>query len=183
MAQTLTLCSVRLPRIPSSPRHLNKGLVVIGWRTCVWELPVWLALAPLRYRCWSLGSAAVTYPDIRLGWLLPVSSSLLIWDYIPCVLSIYGMNWVPTSMLTFLPELSFDNIIRKNCSLEYPDHKSENIKFYINPLIISSGCMKSILQVTCISISDVCMQSFSFNLVYVQYFNSSLKGWNEDNLD
>lgn len=124
MAQTLTLCSVRLPRIPSSPRHLNKGLVVIGWRTCVWELPVWLALAPLRYRCWSLGSAAVTYPDIRLGWLLPVSSSLLIWDYIPCVLSIYGMNWVPPSMLTFLPELSFDNIIRKNCSLEYPDHKS-----------------------------------------------------------
>lgn len=100
------------------------------------------ALAPLRYRCWSLGSAAVTYPDIRLGWLLPVSSSLLIWDYIPCVLSIYGMNWVPPSMLTFLPELSFDNIIRKNCSLEYPDHKSENIKFYINPLIISSGCMK-----------------------------------------
>lgn len=142
MAQTLTLCSVRLPRIPSSPRHLNKGLVVIGWRTCVWELPVWLALAPLRYRCWSLGSAAVTYPDICLGWLLPVSSSLLIWDYIPCVLSIYGMNWVPPSMLTFLPELSFDNIIRKNCSLEYPDHKSENIKFYINPLIISSGCMK-----------------------------------------
>lgn len=133
-SRNLTPCSVWHPRILSSPCHLNNGT------QC--QLPVWLALAPLRYRCWSPCTAAITYPDICLGGLLPIFSSLMIWDYIPCVLSIYGMNWVPASMLAFLPELSFYNVIRKHCSLEYPDHKPENIKVYVNPWIIPNGCMK-----------------------------------------
>lgn len=138
----MILCFVRFFRISFFLRYFNKGFVVIGWRICVWELLVWFVFALLRYRCWSFGSVVVTYFDIRFSWLLFVFSSFLIWDYIFCVLSIYGMNWVSSSMLIFFLELSFDNIIRKNCFLEYSDYKFENIKFYINLLIILFGCMK-----------------------------------------
>lgn len=128
----------------SCPLHATSiiGLNVIGWCTSVWQLPVWLALVPLCYRCWSPCTAAVTYPDICFGGLLRVYSSLVIWDYIPCVLSIYGMNWVPASMLAFLPELSFYNVIWKHCSLENPDHKPEKIKLYVNPWVIPNECME-----------------------------------------